>query len=346
MRGVGIRKLGFRFAKIPAKLFESDLSAHARLAYAALDSHGPRKIFPGHKRLARLMNVSISTVRRALRELQGRGWLVIQQRIGTSNLYELRPTPSTLSKDTFEPASDLPEAGDSSGWPARSIQNDPLEVSRGAVIQINSKENLSESSNEIEGATSRNQEPESREGDNLGNGKSQEEEGAVDIREKEVDLLMKAFSHRFCLQTTFEPYDAEKYRTLVRKLHSHFGFRTLLEIIGAYFDHRADTGQSLTWPGLSGVADAIFSKRFGHLWDRWMDIAESFRVVALSAPDAARDEQYKELSGQIKAEKDAMLREAMIENLAIQVELWSAEVVSSAAERTASVGSEAENDRL
>ncbi len=63
------------FGRCPVGLLESSLSEHARICYAVLTSFG-REAFAGREAIRRRMGVrSLTTVKSALRELQGAGWI-------------------------------------------------------------------------------------------------------------------------------------------------------------------------------------------------------------------------------------------------------------------------------
>jgi DNA-binding MarR family transcriptional regulator len=81
------------FTIIPNIVFKCrDLSAYAKLVYMALLSYAWQQdsCFPGQAHLADELQVSIDTIRRALRQLQERGLLRVTHRgQGKTNVYTL-----------------------------------------------------------------------------------------------------------------------------------------------------------------------------------------------------------------------------------------------------------------
>lgn len=65
------------YAILPQALLYSDLSAHAKVIYAALVRHGTdsESCFPSYRRLGELVRCSSSTAKRAVVELEDAGWV-------------------------------------------------------------------------------------------------------------------------------------------------------------------------------------------------------------------------------------------------------------------------------
>lgn len=92
--------LEIRFAILPEWLVKYDISASAKIVYAGIwlytDSE-ERKAFPSRNRLSKDLNMSTSTIDRAIKELKEINAIVVKGRIRpdggrTSNNYELRVT--------------------------------------------------------------------------------------------------------------------------------------------------------------------------------------------------------------------------------------------------------------
>lgn len=92
------------FAMIPRWLLHDQaVTAHAKMTYAILASHADRygRCWPSHATIARLGGMSVSTVQRALRELNALGIVAKESRRkshggATSNRYTIAvqlPTP-------------------------------------------------------------------------------------------------------------------------------------------------------------------------------------------------------------------------------------------------------------
>ncbi len=86
------------FAQIPDAVLYSTLSDRAVRLYAVIHKHTtlPGGAFPGRPRLAEMMHVSIDSLDRAIAELELSGFLDVQRRPGTSNVYTL-PDPAKVA---------------------------------------------------------------------------------------------------------------------------------------------------------------------------------------------------------------------------------------------------------
>jgi len=76
------------FATIPrSMLHDPDVPRDAKLVYLVLSSHvgGNRSAWPSHKRLADLLGMSVSTVKRQLRWLRDHGFISWESRIGDND---------------------------------------------------------------------------------------------------------------------------------------------------------------------------------------------------------------------------------------------------------------------
>ena len=83
------------FAQVPDDVLYSSVSDRAIRLFAILHKHStlPLGAIPGRKRLAELLgNVSLDSVDRAINELTEAGFVQVEARPGTSNLYTLTPT--------------------------------------------------------------------------------------------------------------------------------------------------------------------------------------------------------------------------------------------------------------
>lgn len=83
----------FKQGVLPASAINSNLSAYARLAIVALTFFGESS-WPAHRTIARFMASSLTTARKALRELRDKDWLSIEPHrielgIQTTNTYVL-----------------------------------------------------------------------------------------------------------------------------------------------------------------------------------------------------------------------------------------------------------------
>ena len=88
-KGIGS---SWTFAQLPDEiLWHQDLSSNAKVVFAALHKYStlPKGAFPSHALLSKQLNLSISTVRRAIDELVRCGYVEIAHRHGSSSLYTL-----------------------------------------------------------------------------------------------------------------------------------------------------------------------------------------------------------------------------------------------------------------
>ncbi|MFB6705386.1 helix-turn-helix domain-containing protein [Streptomyces sp. NPDC056333] len=83
---------GGHFIRTPkAVLYTFDLSSNAKILWQILEEHAGsnRKANPGQKRLAALMNVSLSTLKTYLQELKDQGWIITRGSTGDTLDYDL-----------------------------------------------------------------------------------------------------------------------------------------------------------------------------------------------------------------------------------------------------------------
>ena len=92
------------WTKVPNWLFESPrVSLHAVVVFAAINSFADRNgmCYPSHRRIARHAKCSVTTVKKAIKELKGYGVLTVEHRIikgeHTSNVYRVRLDPPAFA---------------------------------------------------------------------------------------------------------------------------------------------------------------------------------------------------------------------------------------------------------
>lgn len=111
----------WKFGKIPTEVLASEMTIYGKMAFAVLDWHGDSP-FPSHRRMARMMGCSVSSVRRGLDELGRDGWLRRQYRPGTTPLYQLG-LPCSQRADPLPTGSRPPHRP----CPQRADTNDTLD---------------------------------------------------------------------------------------------------------------------------------------------------------------------------------------------------------------------------
>lgn len=94
---------GWTFAQVPIALItDKAISDGARVLFAYLvwrqGTH--RAAWPSMARIAADLGISASTARRRIQELEDRGWLTVEERVGTSNLYMLHAERHGCKNDT------------------------------------------------------------------------------------------------------------------------------------------------------------------------------------------------------------------------------------------------------
>lgn len=94
-------------------IFSSDLSAYAKLVrlYLARCANGDRQAFPSYNRIAKDCGISRDTAKRAVAELEEKGWVVkrLQKREDgehLSNVYHLCDPPETVKKEIAKSVND------------------------------------------------------------------------------------------------------------------------------------------------------------------------------------------------------------------------------------------------
>lgn len=122
---------------------DPSLSERARLLFVLLEDYASpgRQIFPSRQTLADHLGVSIASVKRAVAELSGSGWMDVTHRQGTSNLYVLHgPSrvihdPSTGSefrgRVTHDPTTRVthdPRVGSPMTREAEPVEAEPVEA--------------------------------------------------------------------------------------------------------------------------------------------------------------------------------------------------------------------------
>ena len=116
----------WKFGSVPAAVFDTDLSPHAKLLIAAITFHAfdGGKAWPSKSRLSRFCSCSEKKIYSAIKELETAGWLQVTRKEGCSNDYifihktQVRDTqvtegpkydvPDTQVPDTRPPGYDVP----------------------------------------------------------------------------------------------------------------------------------------------------------------------------------------------------------------------------------------------
>jgi biotin operon repressor len=125
----GLRRRS-RYTVVTEDLLRAPISDRALRLWILLDRYAGKdgEAFPSRGRLAKDLGCSLASVDRAIRELLAEGWLTIEHRTGTSNLYtvendpttvvtgddhkEAAPTESSPTDSLFAEAAPPPSAGD------------------------------------------------------------------------------------------------------------------------------------------------------------------------------------------------------------------------------------------
>ncbi len=114
-----VANLGQDWAPIPEALLTDDVSANAVRIWGLLRRRGdePDRCFPSHGLLAKQSRTSVPTVKRALIELEDRGWIDIIKRTGedgkqASNNYATHMAPARLGAQV---TGDLPQLKNDEG---------------------------------------------------------------------------------------------------------------------------------------------------------------------------------------------------------------------------------------
>jgi hypothetical protein len=119
----------WKFSKIYKAVWEADVSAKAKLVWAALEWYGEKK-YPSHETLAKMCSLGITSVQRAIAELEKAGFLAKANQPGRPNNYELFPegeigTPVKLT--------------DHHGQIDRPTPPDPGQIDRRTILRLNDK---------------------------------------------------------------------------------------------------------------------------------------------------------------------------------------------------------------
>jgi hypothetical protein len=97
----------FNLLESTRAVFVSDASAQEKLVALALLNHWSRstQTFPGVERLVKWTSLSRRTVQRAIQELERRGAIVVDRKMGLANRYDLSPL-TQMTSATQAPVSD------------------------------------------------------------------------------------------------------------------------------------------------------------------------------------------------------------------------------------------------